>query len=450
MVEGHVSEELLGRFIRVEVSRREAQNVVRHLLSGCARCLEAAHRVATEAGLFGSARATGWEQAYEKVFERALAFASEEEQRLALEKLRGWALWMDLQPLTPQRRLSIVESDARFHTFGLYDRLLEAGRWALYSEPAEAVHIARLAIRVAERLDPDRTGERHGADLRSAAWGALGNAQRVAEDFENARSAFNEAWRILEEEGSNDPLDRAALLSIEASYIKDIGEFETAESVLEEALEIYRKIGDTRLQGRVLLKMGEAIGHIEPERGIGHLRKALALIDKAREPRLELYAQHNLAQFLSDSGRPEEGLAVLERARPLYRQFRDGLVQLRLHWVEGKIAHRLGELAQAESIFGRLREELRVRGLNQELVLVTIELAQVLTRQGEPARAAQLAAESYTIMRSWGLHNDALAAWLVFQDALSYGKVLGDLFERLGEYYRRHWFTPVRFDPDRS
>ena len=171
----------------------------------------------------------------------------------------------------------------------------------------------------------------------------------MAEDFEGARNAFNEAWKILEEEGSNDPLDRAALVSLEASYIKDIGEFETAESALEEALEIYRKVGDIHLQGSVLLQMGEIIGHVIPERGIGHLRKALALIDRATEPRLELYAQHNLAQFLSDSGRPEEGLAVLERARPLYRQFRDELVPLRLHWVEGKIAHRLGELEQAEA-----------------------------------------------------------------------------------------------------
>lgn len=450
MVEGHVSEELLGRFIRVEVSRREAKNVVRHLLGGCARCLEAAHRVTAEAGLFGSARAAGWERAYEKVFERALAFASEEEQRLALEKLRGWALWADLQPLTPQRRLSTVEADERFHTFGLYDRLLEAGRFALRSEPAEAVHIARLAVRVAERLDPDRIGERRGADLRSAAWGALGNALRVAEDFEGARRAFNEAWRILEEEGSNDPADRAALLSLEASYIKEIGEFETAESALEEALEIYRGIGDTHLQGRVLLQMGEIIGHVDPDRGIAHLRKALALIDTAKEQRLELSVQHALAWFLNDLGKPEEALAVIHRARPLYRQFPDPSTQLRLHWLEGRIAHRLGELSEAESIFSRLREDFRVLSLNQGVVLVTIELAQVLTRKGEPARAAQLAAESYTIMKSWGLHNDALAAWLVFQDALSYGKTLGDLFERLGEYYRRHWFTPARFDPDRS
>ncbi|HSK81049.1 MAG TPA: tetratricopeptide repeat protein [Thermoanaerobaculia bacterium] len=450
MVEGHVSEELLGRFIRVEVSRREAQNVVRHLLSGCARCLEAVHRVATEAGLFGSASAAGWEQAYEKVFEHALAFANEEEQRLALEKLRGWALWGDLRPLTPQRRLSTVEADERFHTFGLYDRLLEAGRWALRSEPAEAVHIARLAIRVAERLDPARNGEHRRADLRSAAWGALGNALRVAEDFEGARRAFNEAWKILEEEGSNDPLERAALLSLEASYIKEIGEFETAESALEEALEIYRKVGDAHLQGRVLLKMGEAIGHVAPERGIAHLRKASALLDKSREPRLELSVQHALAWFLNDLGRPEEALVAVDRARPVYRQFPDASTQLRLHLLEGRIAHCLGELSEAESIFGRLREDFRVLGLNQGVVLVTIELAQVLIRQGEPARAAQLAAESYTAMRSWGLHNDALAAWLVFQDALFYGKSLGDLFERLGEYYRRHWFTPARFDPDRS
>jgi tetratricopeptide (TPR) repeat protein len=450
MVEGHVSEELLGRFIRVEVSRREAKSVVRHLLSGCARCLEAAHRLTVASGLFGPASAAGWERAYEKVFERALAFASEEEQRLALEKLRGWALWADLRPLTPQRRLSTVEADARFHTFGLYDRLLEAGRVALRSEPAEAVHIVRLALRVAERLDPDRVGERRGADLRSAAWGALGNALRVAEDFEGARYAFNEAWKILEEEGSNDPLERASLLSLEASYIKEIGEFETAESVLEEALGIYRRIGDSHLQGRVLFKMGEVIGHIAPERGIAHLRKASALLDTAREPRLELSVQHALAWFLNDLGKPEEALVVVDRARPVYRQFPDASTQLRLHWLEGRIAHRLGELPQAESIFGRLREDFRALGLNQGVVLVTIELAQVLIRQGEPARAALLAAESYTIMRSWGLHNDALAAWLVFQDALAYGKSLGDLFERLGEYYRRHWFTPARFDPDRS
>ncbi|HEX2642117.1 MAG TPA: hypothetical protein VHU81_03940, partial [Thermoanaerobaculia bacterium] len=101
------------------------------------------------------------------------------------------------------------------------------------------------------------------------------------------------------------------------------------------------------------------------------------------------------------------------------------------------------------SIFQQLWEELRVRDLNQEVVLVSIELAEVFTKQGEAARAADLAAGCYTIMRSWGLHKDALAAWIVFQESLQAlrqdGQALGDLCGRIEEYFRRHWVRPAGF-----
>ncbi len=351
---------------------------------------------------------------------------------------------MELEPLSPQERLVRMESDVRFQTYGLYSRLLEASRWYSRTDPGEAVDIVRLAVVVAERLDPSRIGRQRTADLQAAARAELGNACRIAEDFEGARQAFDEAWRILET-GTGDPAEEAHLISLEASYLKDIGDYELAEASLAEALRMYRAIGDTHHQGRVLLKMGEVIGHVQPEQGVAHIQKALTLLDAAREPRLELYAQHDLAQFLSDSGRPEEALAVLERARPLYQQFQEEPVQLRLHWLEAKIASRLGDLAEAESILAQLWEEFRVRNLYQEVVLVTIDLAQILTRKGESARAAQLASECHTIMAGWGLHRDALTAWLVFCDALAQDRVKIDLFERLGDYFRRHRFRPAPF-----
>ncbi len=452
MSEWHIPEELLERFLRLEASRQESQQVVRHLLSGCPQCLELAHRTALESGLFTpleEGRKAGWEQAYAEVFTRALAFSTEEEQKLALEKLRGWAQWAQLESLPPQLRFVRVESDNRFHTFGLYDRLLEASHWYRRTEPAEAVDIVRLAILVAERLDPTALGKERVADLKAAAWAALGNAKRIAEDFEGARRAFNEAWRILEG-GTGDPTEKARLISLEASYMKDIGELEVAETSLEEALQLYRGMRDTHEQGRVLLKMGEIIGHLYPDRGLTHIQNALALFEKEREPLLEICAQHALAWFLNDAGQPEEALAVLERARPLYRQFRDDLIQLRMHWLEGRIAYRLGEYDEAESIFAQLWEELRARNLNQEVVLVTIDLAQVLAAKGEPERAARLAAECYSIMKNWGLHKDALAAWLVFQGALSQERGIREIFGRVGEYYRRHWFLPAQFEPGRA
>lgn len=425
MAKWHIPKDLLVRFFLVETSRKESRQVVRHLLSPCPRCSDLAQRVTSELGLFAP-RQESWERVYEQVFNRVIAFASEEEQRLAVEKLRGWAQWAELEPLAPQLRFVVVESDSRFHNFGLYDRLLEASRWYNHREPAEVVDIVRLAVLVAERLDTSVIGEPRVRDLKAAAWAQLGNARRIAEDFEGARRAFKEAWRLLES-GTGDASEKARLISLEASYLKDIGEFEVAESSLQDALEICRRSGDAHQQGRILLHMGEIIGHLHPERGIAHIQRALALIDPTREPRLEICAQHALAWFLSDSGKPETALAVLERARPLYHQFRDGLIQLRLHWLEGKIAFRLGDYAEAENIFGQLWEELQALDLRQEVVLVSLDLAQVLIAKGEMSRAMQLAAESYVIMRDWGLHKDAFRAWLIFQDALSNSRALHGL-----------------------
>lgn len=424
MAEWHVPEELLNRFLRLEASKQESRQIVRHLLSGCSHCLEMAHRLTLETRLFISFEKSGKagrQQSYEATFAQALAFATEEERKLALEKLRGWAQWARLEPLAPELRFVRVKSDPHFHTFGLYERLLEASRWCRQTNPAGVVDIVQLAIEVAERLDSATLGKERVGDLRARAWAALGNAKRIAEDFEGARLAFKEAWHLLEI-GTGDPIERARLIDLESSYMKDIGEFERAESSLRQALEIFKKAGSLHEEGRVRFKMGDAIGYVYPERGIAHLRKALALIDGAKEPFLEVCAQHALARFLCDLDQPEEALAVLERARPLFDQFPGDLVQLRFHWVEAKIAYHLGEYPEAEVLFAYLWQEFRARNLNQEVVLVAIDLAQVLIAKGEVARAAQLAAECYSIMKNWGLPKDALVAWLIFQHALSQGR----------------------------
>lgn len=256
--EWHIPEDLFGRFLAVEVSKEESRWVVRHLVGGCPQCTELAHRITTELGLWAKGKPS-WEAAYDEVFDRAFAFATEEEQRIALERLRGWGQWAALEPLNPQVRFAVVESDPSYHTFGFYDRLLEASRLHVRREPAEAVDIVRLAILVAEHLDPERHGKERSKDLLAAAWAELGNARRLASDFEGARRSFNEAWRVLEEEGTNDPLEQAHIMSLEASYLNDLGDFETAETILEESLELYRKVGDTHMQGRTLLKMGTSL-----------------------------------------------------------------------------------------------------------------------------------------------------------------------------------------------
>src|SRR5215210_9202937 len=141
MEEWHVPVEWLERFLRLEASEDEVRQVARHLATGCPECSDLAYRTAVE----------DWERIYEEVFARAHGFVSEDDKRLALEKLRGWGQWASLAPWPPQERLAVVASDPRYHTLGLYERLLEAARWASRSEPAEAVDIVRLAVVIADR-----------------------------------------------------------------------------------------------------------------------------------------------------------------------------------------------------------------------------------------------------------------------------------------------------------
>jgi len=76
---------------------------------------------------------------------------ADEEQRLAVEKLRGWGQWASLEILNPQTRFALVESEKQYHTFGLYLRLLEASRplmkaWGLHRYALAAWEVFQQAL----------------------------------------------------------------------------------------------------------------------------------------------------------------------------------------------------------------------------------------------------------------------------------------------------------------
>lgn len=233
------------------------------------------------------------------------------------------------------------------------------------------------------------------------------------------------------------------MISLEASLLKDLGDLEGSAQRLERAVEIYREAGDRHLEGRALLKQSEALGHLDPARGVDLVQSALALIDPAREPRLEICARHNLIWFLNDSGKPWEALALLETSRPLYRQFPDTWPRLSLRWVEGRIARNLGDLEDAAHTFQSLWQELRRRELHHFLTLLSIDLAEVQIARGRHAEAVRLVREVQPLLQSWGMHTEGLALWLLFQESLAAGRIRDDTFRHMAMYVRRAWFRPL-------
>jgi tetratricopeptide (TPR) repeat protein len=448
MADEHVSREAMERFLRAELSGKDTKEIVRHLLARCPDCLTIAREVSEAEGFsyqdgeFEPAWLGTEPDRYSEVFLKLLGSGGEAEERLAREKLRAIGLWSELKGLRQEVRLAKLRSEARFQTWGLYERLLEACREAGFRDPAAAVDVAHLALAVVESLDPAEYGAGRVADFRATALGALGNAKRLAADFEGAETAFGEARSALEG-GTGDLLEQARLLSLEASLRKDLGEFERAVQLLDDAILLYKGLNDTHLWGRSRLQQADAIGYTDAERGLELAQEGLALIDPQREPLLELCGRHTLAMCLVATGRPREALAMVEISRPLYAQFGTTTIRLRLHWLEGGIARSLGDLAEAEATFARLWREMRERELFQEAALVALELAEVQVARGKAAEARRLVREVHPLLKQWGLHAEGLAVWLLLRQALARETFRTEAFARTAEYLRRAWHRPL-------
>jgi tetratricopeptide (TPR) repeat protein len=447
----HLSEELFRRFLDHEVSPSEGRAVVRHLVSQCPECLGLVGRIVAEGGYwFGKEVAEGLAE-HDRVlasFDAAVEFTAREPRRIAFEHLRGWAHWSALDPLLPNERLPAILARKDWHHWGLFRALLDAATWYSSRDSQEAVDIAQLALDIADLLDPAAVGgEAAAKDMRATAYSVLADCRRMASDLEGARTAIAEAWK-WSEEGEGDPLDKAEIYSADAAYAATIGEFETAVTILKKALALYRTADDAHLQGRTLIRMGEALGYVKPEKALAYIERGLERMNPVREPRLALLAQHALAEFLCAAGRPREALAILDRARPLYREFREDMVQLRLHWLQGRVAHALGSFAEAADILRQAREEFRARDLHRDFLMVSIDLAEAHVAAGEMASALRLLGETTPAMASRNLHRSALAAWLLFQKALEErsdldAAALAPLFDNLRRYYRRSWHVPA-------
>jgi hypothetical protein len=167
------------------------------------------------------------------------------------------------------------------------------------------------------------------------------------------------------------------------------------------------------------------MARVETRRTVGPARRQAAPISSWPKPR---------------------NLAVLDRARPLYRQFPDDWAQLRLHWLQGRIAHALKQSGEAAHILRQVQEEAQARDLHMEFLMVSLDLAEAHVAIGEIATAGRLLADVTPILISWNLHRNALTAWLMFQKALEQrrdAQMVSSLFAQIRLYYRRYWNVPT-------
>jgi tetratricopeptide (TPR) repeat protein len=413
--EKHLTQAEWRQFFAGGLDRARVRAGVRHLLGGCSACT----RLAAGAADWGSRPAAGLPRDAADLGGVAAQIHQLDDHgperrwdaanrlfRQALERRQARQQWDLLQRLPPADRSRWIETDPALATVGLCERLIEECGTACCCRPRGAGELGRLAVAVAARLDDRRYSRRLIADLRGRAQACLADARRVAGDLDGAWEALERCEEELDK-GTGDPLEIAVLHRSTGDLLADLWRLDEAYDSYSVAADIYAEVGDADLHGQTLVQLALAVGPREPERAIGLLESALAKMAPHADRRAELRAVHGKTWLLNDSGHHHEAAAMLAQTRRLYQRLGDPPTLARLHWLEARIAHRLGRDGDAELVLQRLWHRLRDLELPLELCLLSFDLVEVYVAQGKSSEALPLARTAYPVLMRYGREEHA-------------------------------------------
>ena len=352
-----------------------------------------------------------------------------------------------LEDLAPAERMARVRTDRELQSCPLCQRLIESSHDLVHAEMSRAGELAELAIAVSQELDTRRYGSGLVNDLKARAWACLAEVLRNQADLRAADGALAVAETLLAI-GTGDVFEEARLLEIKALVRRDQRRIDEAHGLLDDVIAVYRQYRDFHLVGRAFVQKGSAhgaAGELEP--AVRWLRKGLGLLDPTRERRLELSARHNLMLYLHESGRDQEAWFLLKASRPEFLEHGGELLNLKLRWLEGKIQQALGQLREAEQALTEARSGFLDQGAGFSAALVCLDLAGLYAARSRTEEMRRLAEEMLPIFRSRDIHREAIAALIVFQQAVRMEKLSSGLLEEIRSFLRRARTDPkLRFE----
>jgi tetratricopeptide (TPR) repeat protein len=346
-------------------------------------------------------------------------------------------LWSRLAERPYAEQLREVEEDEDLHAWGLCQLLLQKSREATFSDPARAVELANLALRVVRHLgkayDPNWVME-----LRARCFAYLGNARRVLGELRSAEDAFVKAEACLMQSTSGNVEVWAEILDLKSSLRRAQRRLGEALSLADEALSTYRDLGDGHGIGKSLLQKAKILEESGDLAGaIDLLHQSTLEIDLAREPQLFTYGRFNLLISLILAERHEEAERLLPDVKDLLRKTAQPLDLVRLRWAEGNIDLGLGRLGPAEAAFREVRREFLERQMGYDAALVSLDLARLFAQEGCTEDLKRLAAELMPIFQSRDVNREAIVALLMFQRACEEERLTVDLARQFSAYLRR-------------
>jgi tetratricopeptide (TPR) repeat protein len=360
-----------------------------------------------------------------------------DEHIAVMEGQQAPELWARLAERPYPDQLQEVEEDEELHAWGLCQLLLKKSREATFDDPAKAVDLANLAIRIVRHLgvayDPSWV-----VDLRARCFAYLGNARRVLGELRSAEDAFLKAENCLARSTTGNAEIQAEVLDLKSSLRRAQRRLDEALELADRVLSIQREIGDPESLGKSFLQKAKILEEMGDLAGaVGLLQAASTELNRMDDSRLFVYARYNLLGCLILMDRFDEAKGLLPEVRDLLRQTAQPLDLVRLRWAEGNIDLGLGRLGPAEAAFREVQKEFLERHMGYDAALVSLDLARLYAQEGCVADLKRLAAELMPIFESQDVHREAIVALLMFQRACEEERLTVELVREVSTYLRR-------------
>ena len=362
---------------------------------------------------------------------------------------RARELVAELRSRAPAARLLAIQQERRFARRDLVELLIAESFQNRFDDVAEAVALARLAVAAAGRLTADRdASSQQVADLQAEAAATLGNALRVSGNPREAEGAFIAAERLLAG-GSADPLFAARLADLKSSLYRDQLRFPEAHAEIESAIAVYRRAGLSDWVARALVKHGNIyVSEGRAEAALRVLREAVPLLRPEFDLQTFALCAHNVVDCLNRTGYSIAARSMVADLRRLHEKLCDATSLLRLAWLEARIDLELGADERAEKSYRAVRRGFIDRGMPYDAALASLDLAEIYARRQDPLPMQRLAEEMLPIFQSQHIHREAVAALIVFREAVAMRganvSLIRDVARFLGEARRDR---TLRFRP---
>lgn len=347
-------------------------------------------------------------------------------------------LWEILKRCTPRRRRLLIEVSEPYQRWYVAERLAHESEKAASHKPALALELAERALRAAE-LSPGN--ELWHSRIAGYCLLFVSNARRVQGELNRADADLVRAEELWKEGAAADPglLAEWRLPDRKASLRRGQRRFEEALDLHDEALAL-----GPEAAGRILLNKSATLEQMgDGERALKVLEEAEPRVETRGEPNLLFALRFNRTATLCDLERIREAEEMLPRVRELAMELRQDLHLVRLRWLEGRVHAGLGRIEEAIKALEEVRERFAGLDMAYDCALASAKLAALYLRQERTAEVKALALWMEQVFRSLGIHREALAALLLFCNAVRQEWATAELAERLFSYLQR-----ARHDPE--